>query len=438
MLQYRDDSRICMFPTSYDYVVTLLSSKAQEQVVIISCNHRFKCCIPGCSASKDLIYIYHALCFHFSISHKEPTFEERLTHTHSKTSSSSIEHLLLHKKSYSFSIPIFTPLITPTMENSALILTCKAVNVRTESAFRLEHNKDFYVPPPAETDDDIGSREVTPAPEVGVDCSSRIRLTFNNTPKDKQRWFFGSNPKTNDIVLGRHKDGISRRHFAITFDDDGRIVLEALSNTNTIHVNYDGISPLQRRQYQFKWILFEWANLITVTIDNPAKVNAGKSGPQDRPDYLQFDIRLVGHDDHRYEYQQRVQRFLSEARNSIDTIDQITFDSPDTTAPATQPITPGTEQNPIFLNVELIAQGKFGKVFRTVNVSTGEVYAAKCLIDPPVVNNAKSKSKVKPKSELNWEREIALLKATSHVSMILYPAEVVLLKQVLTFCRSIL
>jgi hypothetical protein len=41
----------------------------------------------------------------------------------------------------------------------------------------------------------------------------------------------------------------------ITFDDDGRLILEATSTTNPMIVSYDGQAEEQPRPY-FKWILF--------------------------------------------------------------------------------------------------------------------------------------------------------------------------------------
>lgn len=291
-----------------------------------------------------------------------------------------------------------------------LILTLKAITIRAADAFRLPHNQDRYVPHPAVAAD-TWSRESTPASNVGDDergdFSHKLQLPFD---KDNQGFTFGKDnqgctfgiSRRCDFVLERPKHGIrsriSSRHFRITFDDQGRLILKATSQSHTMTVSYNGQGEKQDRKHYFKWILFPGPD-IKVTIDKD----------------LEFLIELAKHDSCQDEYQKRVQSFLQrsrdeESRNAF-ALGLLNFDSQKTTAAPTQPLSPGATQDPIYLPLEWLGSGEFGKVYKVIDVSTEDVSAGKYFY---------------PDKKDKWKTEVEILKNVSHVSMTLSPRKTIL------------
>lgn len=288
-------------------------------------------------------------------------------------------------------------------EDPNLVLTLKAITTRAADAFRLPHNQNRYVPPSAEAAADIWSRESTPATIVGDDergdfshrdFSHQIQLTFDEDNqgytfgKDNQGCTFGVSRRC-DVVLERLKHGessrISSRHFRITFDDQGRLKLEAMSKSHSMTVSQDGQAWDQPRKHYFKWILFP-GTVIKVIIDET----------------LEFWIELAKHDSCQDEYQKRVQSFLETSRNAI-ALNLLNIDSQQTTAAPSQPLSPSSlRQAPIYRRLEELGRGKFGKVYKVIDVSTGDTYAGKYFY---------------PDTEDKWKSEVEILKKVSHVSM---------------------
>jgi hypothetical protein len=94
----------------------------------------------------------------------------------------------------------------------------------------------------------LSTLEPTEPPERGLfhdtDYLPYLELRFSDIPRTASGLVFGTDPKTCDIVLPNHVRGISRRHFALTFDnnfDDGhyRLVVRDSSTYGTM-VTYDG------------------------------------------------------------------------------------------------------------------------------------------------------------------------------------------------------
>ena len=282
------------------------------------------------------------------------------------------------------------------MEDANLILTLRASSLRAERAFSLEHNKNRYLPPAiAEPTLAAWTRGMTPATDIGddetEDFSSQIRLAFDQELKDVQQGFvFGSDPATCDILLGPPKDRISRRHFRIAFDSQGRLILEAMSSTRTMTLSYDGQGDDQDRLL-FKWILFQGPK-IKVTIDE-----SKRRGCQVR-ESLRFEIELAQHNVSQAKYQNNVCLFLEESRNAIAPFDLLNIYSQENTAASTRQEAP--RQRPIYIKDGEIGRGEFGKVYKSIDVSTGYMYAGKYF------------------NRGDWKNEVNIMRQVSHVCLI--------------------
>src|SRR5258706_15479002 len=120
------------------------------------------------------------------------------------------------------------------MEDPNLVLTLKAITIRAADAFKLPYNQGRYVPPLAAAD--TWSRESTPATIVGDDeregLSHQIQMSFDNDNqgftlgKENQGCTFGKSRRCDVVLESSEQSRISRRHFRITFDDKGRLILE--------------------------------------------------------------------------------------------------------------------------------------------------------------------------------------------------------------------
>jgi hypothetical protein len=158
----------------------------------------------------------------------------------------------------------------PTIEDPNLILTLKAITIHTADTFRLLYNQNRYIPPPALVAADTWSRQSTPATTVGDDkkgdnkrrdFSYQIQVTFDKdnlgftVGKDNLGYTFGIS-RSCDIVLEQPKHSISScissRHFFITFDNQGRLKLEATSESNKMTVSFNSQAEDQPRKYYFK------------------------------------------------------------------------------------------------------------------------------------------------------------------------------------------
>jgi hypothetical protein len=190
----------------------------------------------------------------------------------------------------------------------------------------------------------------------------------------------GSNPNTCDVLLGRAKDLISAEHFYITLDEQERLVLRDTSK-HGMTVSYDGQGALQPRNH-FTWILFREFKTITVTIAD---------------DTLKFEIQLARHETCEAEYRARVASYLSERQDAELQLGQLNIYSQESTAAATQALSP--RQRPIYRLLEKIGSGTSGKVYRALDVSTGEIYAAKAY-----------------KDDCEFEKEVEIHRKVSHVS----------------------
>jgi hypothetical protein len=106
----------------------------------------------------------------------------------------------------------------------------------------------------------ISSRESTPARQqshkANYDLTQRIQLTFNERPRIPDEYWFGTNPNCN-VLLGHRgvegTEGVSGRHFCLTFDAQGRVILRDSSAWGT-SVSYNGQVGDEVRDH-FSWTL---------------------------------------------------------------------------------------------------------------------------------------------------------------------------------------
>lgn len=91
-----------------------------------------------------------------------------------------------------------------------------AYGTRTTKTWYHSHNKSRYIPPSFK---DFRQSSCVAPPD---DTKPEIRLAFDRPPKDPSEGFvFGSDKRICDVYCGVAEDGISRKMFHITFNDNG-------------------------------------------------------------------------------------------------------------------------------------------------------------------------------------------------------------------------
>ena len=318
------------------------------------------------------------------------------------------------------------------MEDPNLIFTLRAIGDYAQEAFKDSHHDRFYVPPHPLIIA-AASRESSVATNIGDEDGERgcggpetrnaegkgdhrrefshqLRFTFDRRPKNIQEGFiFGSNPKTCDVVLGMPKDGISGSHFRVTFDGQGRLVLIDLSTHGTA-VSYDGQARKEKRKNppdrlrkkprdksdDFTWILFP-------EIKNKRVIIGEDISELPNAPVIEFSVEVVDPESREKQYTDLKDAYLDEMRTAI--AFGLNIDSHLTTAGQTELHSPRqrSKQRPIWIDLEEIGSGEFGTVYRAVDVTTGEIYAAKTLL-----RNGKAHRE-------RWDTEVALLRNISHV-----------------------
>ena len=262
-----------------------------------------------------------------------------------------------------------------------LIVTLEAYGTTAERAWNRPQNRDRCLPA-SESVADISSRESTPA--VGQP-KSQIQLTFDNKPKDLEKGFvFGSDPRICDVFLGERGAGFSGQQFCITFNEGGEVVFKNTSRKEA-QVDYNGENPHFRNQ--FTWILFDTYENIKITLGEE--------------DDLIFKVKWPDHDNCRAEYEAHRNAYFKERRSALPPLSQLGMESQQTTAVLTAQHSPRYEppgQEPIYLLKEELGHGGFGTVYKAVDVSTGDVHAAKRF------------------HHGDWKKEVDILMSLSHVS----------------------
>ncbi|KAF2192913.1 hypothetical protein K469DRAFT_693013 [Zopfia rhizophila CBS 207.26] len=212
----------------------------------------------------------------------------------------------------------------------------RAIDTRTQEAFKDPQNKRFYIPPPHLEVVAATSRESTPATNVGdedntegngddsEDVSHQLRFTFDRKPRNiKQGFVFGSNTKTCDVILGRPKDGISGSHVRITFNDQGLLVLVDMSTHGTA-VSYGGQAwdekrknlpdqtrnKLRDKSNDFTWILFP-------KIENKRVIIGHKIDELPNAPVIEFLVEITDPKSYREQYTKLRNAYLEEMRMAI-------------------------------------------------------------------------------------------------------------------------
>ncbi|MCJ1253264.1 hypothetical protein MMC24_001075 [Lignoscripta atroalba] len=301
-------------------------------------------------------------------------------------------------------------------EDLNLIFTLKPISERAVHVFSLEHNSSRYVR--AALKQIAACRGVTPATNVGdsdeedkteaeddveEDFSSRLRFTFSQKPKDIKRGFvFGGSSSRCDVILGSPEDGISARHFKITLDDLGRLILESTSSVRTT-VSYSGQAEKQSRS-KFKWILFPKFHL-------KVKIKAINRRGRPKLGDLEFSIHVATHVSCKEAYEKLRNSYIEEARNATEEYQRgdsvldlhlLDVHSQPTTAAGSEPRSP--REGPIYIRRRRIGSGLSGTVYEGLDVSTGDTYALKDLrVDNP---------------NLDWRREVDMMRSVSHEHLV--------------------
>ena len=265
-----------------------------------------------------------------------------------------------------------------------LIVTLEAQGTTAERAWNRPQNRDRCLPA-SESVADISSRESTPAVDQP---GSQIQLTFDNKPRNLEKGFvFGSDPRICDVFLGERGAGFSGQQFCITFNERGEVIFKNTSRKKA-QVDYNGEDPSRRTQ--FTWILFDTYENIKITLGEE--------------DDLIFKIKWPKHGTYRAEYEAHRNAYFKERRSALPPLSQLGMESQQTTAVPTAQHSPRQEppgQEPIYLLEEELGRGSFGTVHKAVDVSTGDVHAAKKF------------------HHGDWKKEVDILTELSHVSVII-------------------
>ncbi|KAI9764520.1 MAG: hypothetical protein M1835_007554 [Candelina submexicana] len=266
-------------------------------------------------------------------------------------------------------------------DDPRLIVTLEAINPTAERAWNRSENRDRC----SYSSESVGGVPRNyPAPGRR---GSQIQLTLDKKPTNVEKGFvFGSDPQTCDVLLGDWGAGFSRQHFRITFNAQGQVILEDTSRVITC-VNYKGEDSLCRNH--FTWILFDRYKNIEVTLNKWEKIE------------LKFKVQWPERSKSSpTEYKAHREAYIDERRNALPPLSQLGVESQQTTALLTAQHSP--RQQPIYLTEEELGCGAFGTVYKAINVSTGNKYAAKEFHSG------------------NWKKEVEILKSVSHEHIVTF------------------
>jgi hypothetical protein len=274
-----------------------------------------------------------------------------------------------------------------TVEPPQQILKLKALNVWTERALNNEHNKSRRCVHQSSLES--VEREETPStrPSSPID-EIQLLLSFAEPPKDIATGFIlGSNSSTSDIIIGSPKQGVSGRHFVISFNERGSIILQDISKLGS-EVSYNSQPSNYRKR--FAWMLPPGYE-ISVKID----------------DRIRLLFEVVNHNDSFQEYNRHLDRYLERSRSAVPLLSNLRVTSSTST---TATITPhpgllnpqsagvGLHQQPVYVLDNQIGAGQFGQVFKVYDAATWEEYAAKDIQTTEMM-----------------DKEVSTLKRLSHV-----------------------
>jgi hypothetical protein len=224
-----------------------------------------------------------------------------------------------------------------------------------------------------------------------LDYEAYIKLTFDHVPKTSKGLRAGRNEQA-ELYLS-HVLGVSSDHFAITFDDNYRLVVRDLGSKLGTTVIYGGTE--RGRWSQFTWIVggtdfLKGIKSIVVVVCRS----------------LQFQLVVPQHNIHAKSYRDKVDMFRAGIANADDILDldRVDLMTPVRTEVPTGVQTPASQPGTEVTIEKKLGQGSFAVVYRVWNVSTGVEYALK-------------KPEGKSFDVAAWRKEALLMTRISHVSL---------------------
>lgn len=205
-----------------------------------------------------------------------------------------------------------------------------------------------------------------------------LKFTFSNQPKTRKGLVVGRCPDA-DLVLP-DIDGVSRYHFAITFDDDNRLIIRDLNSTCGTQVIYKDEDAMPR-------VGIDWDALGPGLLQSTGPVIKVTWG-------LQFKLVVPNHDTGSQAYLDKVARFRLGTASSEGLFDDMRPSEAEKRR---------TYQGPTLWKKRL-GGGAFGEVFYAFNVTTREEFALK---RPRAGREYDARA---------WHKEAQIMKNISHVS----------------------
>ena len=270
-------------------------------------------------------------------------------------------------------------------------------------------------------DDDDGSNNGDQGPkganeeELPGDYSPGLQLRFDDKRKNRAGFVIGTG-RDADIVLPRRGsvDGLAHRQCALTFDNQGRLILRDLQRPRKTKggtaVAYNDQGGQEKRR-SFTWIVgghdFLGPGQIVVIVLH---------------DLLKLRICFANHDILSPQYQDKVAQFR---HGAVENADDISFGGIDFQSLESSAAPSGDQTlsgDPVFIHIAELGIGGQAKVTRVWNASNGLSYAAK--------------APLKPEYWVRLKREVYLLKKIDHVSWLNVLHKAIPTNAVVAQCRQ--
>lgn len=237
----------------------------------------------------------------------------------------------------------------------------------------------------AEEDEDRGEGQL----HDDLDYEACIRVPFGSIPKTRYGLRVGRDSDAEFHVLDG--PGVSAYHFALTFDDNYRLIVRDLGSTCGTSVMYDDME-------RGRWRSFDWI------VGGSGFLQKVKTIVVKVTQFLQFRLVIPRHDVDSKSYRERVDRFRAGATDAEQVLDlgRLGPLSRIITAAPSGARTPTTSPNRHVTVHKELGTGGFGVVNHVWTVNTGEEYALK-------------EPKQGSGHDAQWKREIVIMKRISHV-----------------------
>ncbi|KAG6017923.1 hypothetical protein E4U43_008313 [Claviceps pusilla] len=266
-------------------------------------------------------------------------------------------------------------------------------------AYRAIKSSRDYVAPSRRDDDEFSETESQDLDIV--DDIPFIDIRFDNPPASKLGITFGCSPKCHIQFpqMGR----FSNYHFAVTFDDQGRLIVIDPGSTLGTQVTYD--SQESGFRSDFRWIITgdECVEKMDIIVHA-------------HPHLMTFRIVPFEHEGLSRSYLDKIKTFKQGTATGEDLIEDMDLNVPLTEAASASH---RLAQGPFYLK-KVVGSGGFGVVIRCFNVSDGCRHALKelseekiriCSIDP-VERSRMFKI---------WRREVEVMERLSHLKLEFMP-----------------